>query len=251
MATATPATPGPRWQPLAGLAVPAVLLGLAAAGWWWAARMARMDMAMAEAFSLGSFLVAWVAMLVAMMLPAIVPVVRLYARAAARGHLAPLPFFVAGYLIVWSVLGLPGFVAWRHLAMPLAEGAAWAGRAAGSVLLAAAIYQVSPLKSICLRHCRSPLSFFMQYGRRLERPFGAAAMGVYHGGFCLGCCWALMAVLVALGTVQLWWMVGLAALIFVEKNVRWGEQAARLAAVAFAALGVALLLHPAVISRLV
>lgn len=230
--------------------IPAGLLIGAAGGWWWSARMAQAEMAMVG-LSLAAFWLAWVAMMAAMMFPAIVPVVRLYARAAARGHLAPVPWFVTGYLVVWSAVGLPAFVAWRELMMPLSEGAAWAGRLAGVVLIGAALYQLTPLKAVCLRHCRSPLSFFMRFGRRVERPLGALRMGVVHGTFCLGCCWALMVVLVALGTMHLWWMVALAALIFAEKNLRWGQRVGQLAALAFAGIGLVLLVHPATITQLV
>lgn len=234
----------------ADVTIPAGLLGLAAFGWWWSARMASADLGMAT-LSLAAFWLAWVAMMTAMMFPAILPVVRLYARAAARGTVAPIPWFVAGYLVVWSAVGLPAFVVWRDLMMPLNEGAPWAGRLAGGVLVGAALYQLTPLKGMCLRHCRSPLSFFLRFGRRVERPGGALRMGVVHGTFCLGCCWALMAVLVALGTMQLWWMLALAALIFAEKNLHWGRQVGQLAAAAFAGIGVALLIHPAIITQLV
>lgn len=194
--------------------------------------------------SLGAFMLAWVAMMGAMMFPAISPVVLLYSRAAAQRTVAPLPFFVAGYIAVWSATGLPAYAAWRELAMPIAEGRAWAGRLAGAVLIVAAIWQLSPLKSICLRHCRSPLGFFLRFGRELSHPVGALRMGLAHGAFCLGCCWALMAVLVALGTMNLLWMIVLAMLIFLEKDARHGEGIAIAGAAAFAVLGLVLLLVP-------
>src|SRR5882724_7669883 len=121
------------------IGVPIGLLGLAGVGWWWSAEVAD-DMSggamdhMADPMSLGAFVVAWVAMMAAMMLPAVLPVVKLYSRAAARGAVAPLPFFVAGYLALWTVLSLPAYLAWRELEMPLARGSAWAGRVAGATL---------------------------------------------------------------------------------------------------------------------
>ena len=187
------------------LGVPAVLLALATVGWWWSVRMAsdmqgsgtgmaRMgSMSGDDVMSLGAFLVAWLAMMSAMMFPAISPVVRLYGRAAAAGRVAPLPAFVAGYIAVWTALGLPGYLGWRALMEPIAEGRAWAGRLAGVVLVVAAVWQVTPLKSVCLRHCRSPMSFFLRFGRSATRPIGALRMGARHGLYCLGCCWALMA----------------------------------------------------------
>ena len=247
------------------MGVPAELVAAGGIGWWWSIRMAdRMngsmeshmeamsmpDAAMGHSLSFAGFVVAWVAMMAAMMLPAIVPVVRLYSLAAAKGRVAPSPFFAAAYLVVWGALAVPAYVAWRNLEGPIADGAAWAGRLAGGVLVAAAVWQLTPLKSMCLRHCRSPLSFFMQYGGGAARRFGAFRMGAAHGLFCVGCCWALMAVLVALGTMNLVWMAILAGLIFLEKNARAGERIATTGAAAFAVVGVALLVSPELLTAI-
>jgi predicted metal-binding membrane protein len=238
--------------------VPGVLVGLAACGWLWSARMANeMAPGMAMGSSMGrasmslvAFVGGWVAMMGAMMFPAIVPVVSLFRRAAVRGQVAATPVFVAGYLVVWSAVGVPAYFVWRSLQGPVGDAAPWAGRLAGGVLLAAAAYQVSPLKSVCLRHCRSPMSFFLRQRGDLRRPLGAVKAGAVHGLICLGCCWALMAILIAFGTMQLAWMVALAALIFVEKATPIGERVATAAAVVFASLGLGLLIHPAFLSRL-
>ena len=238
-----------------------VLLLLAGLGWWWSAVTAgdmdadmgmgsEMDMGGNTAMSFGAFVVAWVAMMGAMMLPAVLPVVRLYARAAARGTVAPVIVFVAGYAVVWSAIGVPVYFLWRELDEPLAEGSATVGRVAGGVLVAAAIYQLSPLKSVCLRHCRSPLSFFMQHGTNLQRPAGALKVGAHHGLYCLGCCWMLMAVLIALGTMELRWMAVVAAIILLEKVSPIGERVAVVAGVAFLAAGAFLLLDPTAIADL-
>lgn len=235
------------------IGVPAGLLGMAAAGWWWSARVAD-DMSghamghMSDPMSLGAFVVAWLAMMAAMMLPAVLPVVKLYARAAARGAVAPVPFFVAGYLALWTVAALPAYIAWRELEMPLAEGRPWAGRVAGITLLAAALWQLTPLKSVCLRHCRSPVGFFMRHGGGAGRPSGALRMGLAHGGFCLGCCWVLFAVLVAAAGMSLLWLVLFTVLIVLEKSSPSGERVAVGAAAALAVLGVALLLEPSLIT---
>lgn len=234
---------------------PSVLFAVAAVGWWWSARMADhmtsatssmgMDgMADDEALTLGAFLIAWLAMMTAMMFPAISPVVRLYGRAAAAGRVAPLPFFVTGYIAVWASVGLPAYAAWRALSEPIGDGRPWAARMAGVVLVGAAGWQLTPLKSMCLRHCRSPISFFLRFGATVTRPVGALRMGATHGLFCLGCCWALMAVLVALGTMNLAWMAGLALLILFERNASFGERVAQVAAVVFVAAGVSLLVRP-------
>jgi len=188
--------------------------------------------------SFGAFVVAWVAMMAAMMLPAVLPVVRLYARAAALGRAAPLACFVAGYL------------GWRALEMPLAEGRAWVGILAGASLIGAALWQLTPLKAACLRHCRSPMGFFLRFGGRVERPTGALRMGMAHGLFCLGCCWALFVVLVVAGTMNLLWMAVLAAFIVLERNGPRSKLVARGGAVACAALGTALLVHPAILAHL-
>jgi predicted metal-binding membrane protein len=251
------------------IGVPTALIGLAAVGWWWSARVAaemsgrRMDPmamdsmpgemtngAMAGPMSFAAFLLAWLAMMAAMMLPAILPVVMLYARAAGQGTVAPLPFFVAGYLALWTALALPAYLAWRALELPMSDGRAWAGRVAGATLIVAAVWQISPMKSACLRHCRSPLGFFMRYGKRLRRPTGALRVGAIHGGFCIGCCWALFAVLVATGSMSLLWLIVFTALIVLEKNFRYGERIALAAAPVLAALGVALLVSPSLITTI-
>ncbi len=244
--------------------VAAGLLAVSAVGWWWSVRMST-DMvlpgdtgpgdlmgetAMSHSLSFEAFLVAWLAMMAAMMLPAIAPVLSLYRQAAARRRVAPVPFFAVAYLVVWGALAVPAYVAWRGLQDPLANGATWAARLAGVVLLAAAGWQLTPLKSVCLRHCRSPLSFFLRYGAAAMRPRGAFRMGATHGAFCVGCCWALMAVLVAVGTMNLGWMALLAGLIFLEKNAAFGARAALVAVPAFTAAGIALLIHPPLLGSL-
>ncbi len=258
-----PVVPVSRWSGTGvRIFTPAALLSLAAVGWWWSARMSA-DMTVGTAPSMGmgamggeqvltvsAFLVAWLAMMTAMMFPAIVPVVKLYGRAAAAGRVAPLPFFVAGYILVWTSIGLPAYGVWRALMNPIEDGRPWAGRLAGVVLLSAAVWQLTPMKSACLRHCRSPISFFMKFDAKVTRRLGALRMGATHGLFCLGCCWALMAVLVAFGTMNLVWMAGLALLILLEKNAPAGERAAQFAAVAFVGLGVALLLRPETLTAL-
>jgi predicted metal-binding membrane protein len=248
----------PRTVSPESLLLPGSLLGLAALGWWWSARMAHemvpgagMGSSMGPlSLSLAAFVGAWVAMMGAMMFPAILPVINIYHRAAGLGRAAPTPIFVAGYLFVWSAMGVPAYFAWRATQDSINHATPWAGRVAGAVFLVAGVYQVSPLKSVCLRHCRSPMSFFLRQRSNLQRPIGAVTAGTSHGLLCLGCCWTLMAILVALGTMQLAWMIILAALIFVEKVTPIGERFARVAAAAFVVLGAVLVVHPAFLSRL-
>lgn len=237
---------------------PTALLLLAAAGWWWSQRMAAdvtggamggMD-GMQAGMAFGAFVVAWVAMMAAMMLPAVLPVVRLYGHAAARGRAAPTAFFVLGYLVVWSVMAAPAYLAWSALEAPLAEGRPWVARVAGVTFLVAAVWQFTPLKTLCLRHCRSPLGFFLRFGGSIRRPLGAARMGAAHGAFCFGCCWAIFAVLVVLGTMSLMWMAALTALIILEKNAPHGERVALAVGAALAVVGVLLLVDTSTLVHL-
>ena len=238
------------------VAVPVLLLGFAVGGWWWSQRAMADDGAGMEgmamtSMSLGAFVLAWVAMMAAMMLPAVIPVVRLYALAAARGRAAPTSFFTLGYLAVWSAVAGPAYLAWRALEEPLADGRPWVGRVAGITFIAAALWQVTPVKGACLRHCRSPLGFFMRFGSGARSPLGALRVGAAHGGFCFGCCWAIFAVLVVLGTMNLAWMAALTLLIVLEKNAPWGERLSSGAAVVLAGLGAWLVLEPSILTRLI
>lgn len=249
----------------AEVAIPAGLLTGAAVGWWWAARTAddmspgemaggmgdMATMASSHSMSMAAYVVGWAAMMAAMMFPAISPMVKLYARAAARGNVAPVPFFVGGYLVVWTAVGVPAYFAWRELAAPLADGAPWVGRLAGTAFLVAAAYQLTPLKRTCLTHCRSPISFFLHHGgTTIDTPYRAVRLGGHHGLFCLGCCWAFMAVLVALGTMSLAWMAVLASIILVEKVAPWGERLSVGAAIGFVFVGLWLLADPMSISSI-
>ncbi len=210
--------------------------------------MTGMSMSTQSAMSAAGFLLAWMAMMIAMMLPAMTPVVKLYALASDRGRVAPLSFFVGGYLAVWLLLGVPAYFAWRELNLPMADGADWVARLAGGSFVAAGIWQFTPLKMMCLKNCRSPMSFFLRYGGRIERPLGASRMGATHGLFCVGCCWAMFVVLVAVGTMNIGWMLILTALIVTEKTFRHGERVATFAAVAFIVLGTVLLASPGAIT---
>lgn len=229
--------------------------GVAAGGWWWTARMSHSmgDSAMsdgiaargdADPVTFAAFAVSWVAMMAAMMLPAVAPVLSLYRAAAAGGRVAPVPFFAGGYLAAWAAVAVPAYLAWRELEGRVPDAAPFAGRLAGGLLVVAATWQLSPLKSACLRHCRSPLSFFLRHSARAAHPGGALWMGAAHGAVCVGCCWALMAVVVATGTTSLLWLAALAVLVFVERNTRVGERVAMAAAVPLAAGGVVLVVHP-------
>jgi len=131
------------------------------------------------------------------------------------------------------------------------QGRPWVARLAGATLLAAAAYQLTPVKAMCLRHCRSPLSFFLARRTSLRSGRAAIAAGAGHGLYCLGCCWALMAVLIVLGGMQLLWALALAVVITLEKQAPWGTAVAQAVAAAAAGLGVALLAFPGLLPHLV
>jgi len=187
------------------------------------------------------FLVGWTVMTAAMMLPTALPMVTTYAQ-LARARPQPnakVLLFVLGYLVAWIGFGILAYAAdlFVHRAVDaspiLASNTNWIG---GSVLVLAGLYQVSPLKRRCLQQCRSTLSFLMAHWRDGRQ--GAWQMGAHHGMFCIGCCWALMLVMFGLGMLQLAWMFGLAALMFVEKTVRGGERIGRLTAPVLVLAGV-------------
>lgn len=166
------------------------------------------------------FLGLWTAMMVAMMLPAAAPLVLLHRRGATGVRTATL---VAGYLLVWAALGLVAYAYMRSGAM----APAWL------VLGAAGLYQLTPLKAACLRRCRTPADFLvLRFGR------GPLRLGLEHGAWCAGCCWALMVVLVAAGSMGLAWVAGLALLVSVEKLAPHGTLIARVAGIVLVALAV-------------
>ena len=221
------------------------LLAVAAVAWAITAR--GDDMVMGP----GAFVVAWVVMMTAMMLPAAAPVVALYSLAARRGAVAAVPVFVSGYLAVWAVTALPAYAVARAVEQPLMNGEPWVGRLVGATLLAAAVYQLTPLKDACLRRCRSPLSFFLSRTGSLANPWRSLVAGAQHGVHCLGCCWALMAVLVVVGGMQLGWALGLALVISAEKLLPHARLVVRTVAVAATAVGIALLIDPSLLAHLV
>jgi predicted metal-binding membrane protein len=236
-----------RWW-LVGL-----LLALAAAGWWSTAlRMDGMDAGPWTALgSAGWFLGVWIVMMAAMMLPSLAPTVALYARMTRRrSPLAPL-LFTAGYLLPWGAAGALLVALVRSGSGVAGDVLAWdrAGRwVAGATLLLAAVYELTPLKDVCLGKCRSPLGFLL--GAWREGPAGALRMGAAHGAWCVGCCWALMASLLALGVMSVAWMAFVAALIATEKMLPWRRVATYGTASLLLVLGLLLLLAPDAIPAL-
>jgi len=202
---------------------------------------------------LGFYLTVWVVMMAAMMFPSVAPTVLMYDR-LREGHRArgkgaaadATALFVAGYLCVWTAAGLaayglfelvraidPAFLAWDET-----------GRyVTGGVIVAAAVYQLTPLKEACLVKCRSPMMFLAERWRHGRA--GALELGSRHGAWCLGCCWALMAALFAVGVMSLGWMALIAAFIAGEKLLPWPAAARRTVAVLLLALGLGVAFVPA------
>ena len=200
--------------------------------------------------SFGFFIGVWLVMMGAMMFPSVAPTVALYARMAGRRRFAPL-LFAGGYLVTWAAGGLIVFAV-AVAGGRFADGAlAWdrAGRwVAGATLLAAAVYELTPFKNVCLSKCRSPLGFLLTSWR--NGPTGALRMGAAHGAWCVGCCWALMAALFALGIMSVAWMAFVAGLIAVEKIVPWRRAATWGTAGLLLGLGVLMLAAPSAIPGL-
>ncbi|MEO6445903.1 MAG: DUF2182 domain-containing protein [Gemmatimonadaceae bacterium] len=214
------------------------------------AMMRAMGMAMHAPWSATDLLftfMMWTVMMVGMMSPSAAPVVLLYSgmqQRQGKGSLsASVLLFALGYLAVWTGFsGVATLVQWAlHEAALLASTMAVASpRMAGAILVAAGAYQLTPVKSACLTQCQSPLGFLM--GNWRDGSVGAFTMGLRHGVYCLGCCWALMGVLFAVGVMNLVWVAALTAFILAEKVGRSGAVVARIGAIALLGWGVVLLI---------
>lgn len=233
--------------------VVATVLAAALAAWLVAAaRMEGMDAGPGtDLGGLGWYLGIWVTMMAAMMLPSAAPVATLYARTAARARRRPALtllstwLFLGGYLLVWSAFGLAVYALYRAVVAVEDGVLAWdrAGPwVAGGAVAAAGLYQLSPLKSLCLRRCRSPLHFLLHGWR--DGALGALRLGATHGAYCAGCCIGLMVLLVAVGVMSLFWMGVVAAVVFAERVLPRGDLVGRLLAVALVALGIWLAAAP-------
>ena len=187
----------------------------------------EMEMASGAAAFVGS----WTVMMAAMMLPSVAPFALLYARGASRP--AAPAILAAGYLGVWTLVGIPAYLLDRALGMdhPTATAA---------VLIAAGLYELSPFKQGCLHKCRSPVDFLVQHWH--PGLGGAFRLGAEHGAYCLGCCVALMAILVVAGGMGLVWVVAIAAVVAAEKLLPHGPLLGKIAGIGFAAAGIAVAL---------
>jgi predicted metal-binding membrane protein len=238
------------------------LLVLAVAGWvvvaWQAGgdrmrmhnqgAMAGLDLTMGMTAPL--FFAMWVAMMVAMMFPAAAPMILLFDRMQARKREAgrasvPTAYFVGAYLSIWVAFGAVAYglaIGVQHLA----DNSMWVmdnwARVGGLLLVAAGLYQLSPLKNVCLAKCRSPISFLMTSWR--DGTSGAIRMGLHHGMICLGCCWLLFVILVPLGVMNVAAMAVIALIVFAEKCLPGGHRIAHVAAVVLVVYGFVVVVTP-------
>jgi predicted metal-binding membrane protein len=225
------------------------LLLVAAAAWahvvWMAITddMAGMDMVMSPTLGGGvAYVVAWGIMMAAMMLPSALPMIGLYAatrRGVERPGALPVAVFSLIYLGVWAATGIPMYganVLWSNVgSVPRAYGTA-------TILIAAGLFQMTPLKQACLARCRSPIGFLLGHWRAGWR--GGLELGWAHAVYCLGCCWALMVVLVVAGAMGLRWVLLIAVIVAAEKVLPHGDWIARAAGVARVLLGLSVAIHP-------
>jgi predicted metal-binding membrane protein len=231
----------------------ALLFVLAAACWWWTIdEMQGMDGGpWTDLGTLAWFVGVWVVMMAAMMFPSVAPTAALYSSMTkSRSPVAPLAF-TSGYLIAWTSVGAFAFAVASAGGRISGDLLAWdrAGRwVAGATLIVAAVYELTPLKDVCLGKCRSPLGFLL--GSWRNGRLGALKMGARHGAWCIGCCWALMASLFALGVMSIVWMAVVAGLIAFEKLIPSRRTATYATASILLVFGVLLLAAPDTIPTL-
>ena len=241
------------------VAILSALVGVTVLSWTYLIRMAtQMDMsammpaAMLEihAWAVGDFVfmfVMWAVMMVGMMVPTAIPMTLIYAavarKAAGQGTtLAPAAVFLSGYIAMWTIFSAGAtFAQWALdqaalLSPMLVSNSPWLGAA---LLIAAGVYQITPAKEACLRHCRSPAHFIAEHWR--PGWAGAFRMGLEHGAFCLGCCWALMGLLFFGGVMNLLWIAAITLFVLLEKVLPFGARSGRFAGIAMIAGGLAVL----------
>lgn len=208
---------------------------------------AHVGTAMPFDMSAAVFMAMWTTMMVAMMFPTIAPIVLLHRLVVRRRGEGPWPtaVFGAGYLVVWTVIGLVPLVVLMGFRQ-IADGSSWVERTGGGVLIVAGIYQFTRWKEACQRACRSPLTFLVthDFGRGAV---GAFRTGISHGAYCLGCCWALMAVLFVVGLMNLTWMVVIAVVFLAEKNWRHGRGLSKVVGATVLSFGLAILAYPSIL----
>jgi predicted metal-binding membrane protein len=231
------------------------LLILSAVAWglliWQAPMMNNQAMGLTMGMSAVLFIAIWAVMMIAMMFPASAPMILMFGAVYASKRRQEQPYvptwiFVSAYLLVWVLSGVVAYV--LALAIEaLAGQSMWlmenAPRVGGAILVVAGLYQLSPLKNVCLSKCRTPLQFLLTSWH--DGYAGAFRMGIEHGAFCLGCCWLLFVILFPLGLMNLAVMALVTALIFAEKALPFGWQISRIAGVGLIAYGLLVIFLPA------
>lgn len=232
----------------------ALLLGLSLASWIVLIRQSADGegemMGMTMGMNPPLFIALWVVMMVAVMFPTAAPMILTFARIhesrRRQGHsFVPTWLFITAYLAVWSLAGVVAYGA-AYSAEMAGQASPWisgnAGRIGGALLVLAGMYQLTPLKHVCLSRCRSPLTFVMTSWR--DGNSGALRMGIEHGIFCMGCCWLLFLILLPLGVMNVGAMAAITLLIFAEKSLPLGHGVSMAAAAALAVLGAAVIWMP-------
>jgi predicted metal-binding membrane protein len=234
--------------------IAAGLLLITCLAWAYTAREARsmgeLCLPMGHAWSatdLGAMLLMWVVMMVAMMTPSIVPMVLMFASVSDKRRkemrpYVPAAIFLSGYLFAWAGFSLMATaVQWslHSLALLSPMMVSTSPYLGTSILLLAAVFQWTPLKKACLAHCRSPLGFLVTHWR--PGAWGAFRMGLHHGLYCTGCCWALMALLFVAGVMNLRWVAILSVFVLAEKILPRGQLVTRSASAVLFVLAMAIL----------
>lgn len=241
------------------LATAAALLAVGAGAWLLVIRDARMAMSPGASPSLAeaaAFTAGWAVMMTAMMLPSAAPTILLYgtvSRRLAQGgdRVAPAMLFGAVYLVVWGAAGIPvygAYVAADALTLRWPAAAAGAPYVVAIVLAAAGVYQLTGAKRACLRHCESPLGFLMRRWRSGYR--STLLLAARHSLYCVGCCWALMAVLVGAGATGLRWVAIITLAVLAEKLLPRGRRTAAVLGIALVLLGLAVAVRPSLAAAL-
>jgi predicted metal-binding membrane protein len=248
------ARPSPAYAAVrAHLGLVTALCLLALGGWLWTAREMRGmdDGPFTELGRLTWFIAVWVVMMAAMMFPSVAPTIALYTRVTrASSPVAPW-LFAGGYLLAWTAAGLVAYLVGQGLTSLFGDRLAWdaAGQAlAGATLLVAAAYEVTPLKNVCLARCRTPIGALLTSWH--GGPTGSLRMGARNGAWCVGCCWALMASLFALGVMSVSWMAFVAILIAAEKLLPQRRPVTLTVAAVLLGLGTLLLVAPGAVPGL-
>ncbi|AJH60405.1 hypothetical protein bcere0016_54000 [Bacillus cereus 95/8201] len=242
-----------RARTIGNIPLTAILLAMTIIAW-----MIMLDhfrnMASGPGMSLGTFswyVGMWVTMTAAMMLPSVTPMVITFARVSAertRNLQIPLVstwIFLLGYLIAWTTYGLIAYGLYSIISLLNLDFLAWDQQGpifAGLTVALGGLYQLTPLKQACLRHCRNPLHYVLN-GWRGGR-LGAIRMGVEHGFHCVGCCWGLMIILFAVGIMNLFWMGVITLLTFLEKVLPTGEYFSKVIGIGLIFLGIWIAIDP-------